>query len=171
MQKAERSFCTQGTGNKVSWQLSDLHKQRPKAVQVHRPLFLARTSSFGGQTLKHIAENDFKDGVQATSLKIRPVKMRHWDLKISSFSSSFGVGGPDCPKGLQEGPHETISKASLIIWAYVYGADFHCRKIYSGLPREDGKLGNKIRRNVMSLNKPRLWCLTCGFSCPSPRVL
>lgn len=172
MQKAEQSFYTQGTGNKVSWQLSDLHKQRPKAVQVHRPLFLARASSFGGRTLKHIAEDDFKYGVQGTSLKIRPCQDASLGaLKITSCSSSFGAEGPDCPKGLQEEPHETISKASLIIWAYVYGADFHCRKIYSGLPKEDGKLGNKIRRNVMSLNKPRLWCLTCGFSCPSPRVL
>jgi len=138
-----------------------LHKQRPKAVQVHRPLFLARLSSFGGPTPKHIAKDDFKDEVQAISLKIRLVKTRHWDLKITSRSSSFGAGGPD----------ETISKASLIIWAYVRGADFYCRKIYSGLRKEDGKLGNKIRRNVMSLNKPRLWCVTCGFSYPSTRVL
>lgn len=72
MQKAEQSFPLQDTGNKASRRPSDLHKQRPKAVQVRRPLFLARASSFGGLVLSHIAGDDFVDRLQATPLKIRP---------------------------------------------------------------------------------------------------
>lgn len=80
-------FFTKGAGNKVSWQQSDLHEQKPKAVQAHRALLLAGTISLGGPTLEeHIAERDFKDGVQATSLKIKPCQEASLGaFKITSF--------------------------------------------------------------------------------------